>query len=137
MNVRSGITRSSSHHSQPFPALITLSFSLVPPLQKVRKQVAQELQCDILEGPRRAVPQLHDPFFLARLSERRDVLVSERTVRPVNDVFEVGRRDDALGDEQGEDTVRELDEGEGRPAGLPVCRKCGNVRGDVQTVYEL
>lgn len=102
-------------------------------LEKVGEDVADKLQGDVLERPRRAVPQLKDVLVVTGLAQRRDLGVTEGRVRAVNDVLEVGRRDRVGRDEERQDLVGQLGEREVGPLRLPVGGELGDLSRDVET----
>jgi len=64
------------------PARARAVLALVPPDQEVLKQIAQELQRDILEGKGRPMEQLQQVEVLAPVEgdDRRDLLSAERRI---------------------------------------------------------
>jgi hypothetical protein len=106
-------------------------FPLAPALvliltnEEVLEEVAQELQCHILERERRPVKQLQQMYVLVLVEGhgRSNVFGAECSVAAANDVFEVGGRDLGGRDVEGEDLVCEVLEGQVVPFRGPVAGK--------------
>lgn len=111
-----------------------LSLALVPPLQKVPKQLSQELKGHVLESPCGAMPELENVLLATSLSDGRSGGRSEGAVGSVDDGLEVVGGNDRGGDEKREDFVGELWERQTGPLGLPVLGKGRDMGGDVETV---
>jgi len=107
--------------------------ALILSLQKVLKEVSDELERNILECKGGAVEELEEVcLWLAWLLGFRqgddwgDVGVAEGGVGPINESFEVGGGDLAGGDVERENLEGELLEGEMRPGGEPVLGEGGD-----------
>lgn len=110
--------------------LTSSSLALVPPRQKVLKQVTQELQCDVLEGKSRAVEELEQVQVVLQVAQGGDILVTESRITLVDNVLEVLRGYLGGRDVQGEDVEGELGKGQVLPA-LPIGGG-GDLLGDVE-----
>ena len=110
--------------------LTSSNLALIFPRQEVFKQVAQELQRNILESEGRAVEQLEQVQVVLQVSQGRDLVVSEGRVTSVDDALEVVRWYLGARDVQRQDVVGEVGEGQVFPV-LPVCGG-GDLLGDVQ-----
>lgn len=106
------------------------SLALVLAHKEVLKQVAEELQSNILEGKGRPVEQLEEVEVVVEVAERGSLGGSEGGVASVDDVLEVGGGDLGRRDVQRQDLVGQIGEGEVLPR-LPVAG-LGDVLGDEQ-----
>ena len=125
------------HHGEIVP--LRSKLALIFSLQKVLKEVPDELERNILECKGGAVEELEEVClrlaWLLGFRQGNDwggVGVAEGGVGPLNEGFEVGG-DLAGGDVEGENLKGELLEGEVRPGGEPVLGEGGDGLGDKET----
>lgn len=107
------------------------SLALVLAHEEVFKQVAEELQRNVLEGKGRAVEELEEVEVVVQVAERCGVGVAEGGIASVDDALEVFGGDLGGGDVEREDLVGEVGKGEVLPV-LPV-GDLGDVLGDEET----
>lgn len=88
MDVRASVARGSTDDGELLP-LLALLFGRVPALEEVLKQVAEELERDVLERKRRSVEELEHVLLFADLVQRRRLGVSEGSVRALDEVAQV------------------------------------------------
>ena len=86
-----------------------------PHRQEVLKEIAKELERDVLEGEGGAVEELEGVHAVADRHRRRHVRVAEGAVRPGDDVLQLLWRHVVWPDVQRHDLEREILEGEAAP----------------------
>lgn len=131
MDVRASVARGSTDDGELLP-LLALLLGRVPALKEVLKQVAEELERDVLERKRRSVEELEHVLLFADLVQRRRLGVSEGSVRALDEVAQVLRGDLRRGYKERDKLEGKLGEGQTAPFGLPVGREGGDRRGDVE-----
>ena len=110
---RASVTAGRSHNGEMVS--VTTRLALVPPDQEVLEQVAQKLQCHVLEGESGAVEELEKMDVTLELDERCYVGGAESSIAATDDVFEVVGRDFGGGDVKREDVVSQVGEGKVLP----------------------
>lgn len=115
------ITTGRTHDGQRL-SFLSRRFCLVAALEKVGEEVAQELECNILEGIRRTMEKLEDVLVGGEWLERGDIGMApcRIVVRRMYKGSEVCLRYLICRDEEGEDLDAELWKSLVRPGILPV-----------------
>lgn len=140
---RSRISTRGSNHCQmvPLSPLTTTAssalHSLILPYQEVLKQVSQKLQRNIFKRESRPPKQLQQVQVLPRYKrklQRRDLGMSERSIRPRNQLPQVRGWNLGRGDVQREHLEREVLEGEVRPGAFPVAWRGRDFLGNEESV---
>jgi len=128
----SSVTTSSSDDGDSLP-LLSFLLVLVSPLEEELEEVPQELESDVFESERGTVEELEDVLLLRDLVKRSGLWVSEGGVGRVDDGFQVRGGDLGRRDEEREDVVREIGEGQSSPRGFPVGGEGRDGFGDVES----
>lgn len=130
---RAGISTRRPNDGQMLSALSL--FALVPPHQKVLKQVPHKLEGHIFESKRRPVEELQQVQILLRVQGdyRRDIRRAEGGIAAVDDVPEVVGGNLFRRNVQREDLIRQLLKGIVAPLGEEVGGQSGDFLGDEES----
>lgn len=101
------ISRGSAHDRE-LVSCLTLFKVGVFAFEAVLKNVAQELQCNILECKSGSMPKLEHVLVVIDLLQRCRLLMSEGGIRPVDDIGKILGRDRAGRNKEGDDAERKL-----------------------------